>query len=335
MQSEPAIRHEQLAQLIETAYTLRVRSLSFLPVGFAAACYRVESAAGHSILKLWLAPQSSAQRQRYQRAVELCHALARRRIVPVAGPLLTRQGTLWAESSLGSYALFPFLQASPLPAVWPATLQDRWLQTVLKLHRATPRLQDIALDQEDFVLSFVPRLQDALDWLDHQDSSARPSLGAVQATMAQQRDAMQAQIKRLLLLQSQVRQLPSAWVICHTNMGGDNLLLDDAGTLYVLDWDDARRAPPAFDLHEARWLDLERLLWLYRRASGERLYQEHFAFCILRRAFDDMTARLLRLRQSHSAIEDIELLDGIVAWGISVWEQLDTTLAPIIAALER
>ena len=334
MQHEPAIRHENLVQLIEIAYAIHVRSLSFMPVGFAAACYRVESAAGAYVLKLWLAPQSSAQRQRRQRSLQLTHALATRQIVPVAAPLLTRQGKLWAESAMGSYALFPWLDASPLPTVWPAALQDRWLQTMLSLHRATPHLDDIMLDREDCALSFLPGLRAALAWLDHQDTTVRSGVGAIHATMVQHRNAMQAQIQRLRMLQQQVRQLPSPFVVCHTDMGGDNLLLDASGELYVLDWDDACRAPPAFDLHEARWLDMDRLLWQYQQVSGERLYAEHFAFYILRRAFDDLTARLLRLRQSRSVDEDMQLLEGIVTWGIKAWEQLDTTLAPIIKVLE-
>jgi aminoglycoside phosphotransferase (APT) family kinase protein len=132
-----------------------------------------------------------------------------------------------------------------------------------------------------------------------------------------------------------VRRLAGPFVLCHTDMGGDNLLVDDQGHLNVLDWDDATVAPPEHDLHEARWVDLERVLAVYQAAGGARpLHLDHFAFYLLRRYMDDMTVRLLRiLEENVSAEEDEDALHGIEAWGFAQWSALDETLAAIASAL--
>lgn len=118
-------------------------------------------------------------------------------------------------------------------------------------------------------------------------------------------------------------------------MGGDNMLVDEWGQLSVLDWDDARVAPPEYDLQEACGTGFERFLLVYKSAGGAHpLHLEHFAFALLRRHVDDMTARLLQmLEQNASAEEDADALDGIASWGFAQWRRLDETLDSIAAAL--
>jgi len=53
-------------------------------------------------------------------------------------------------------------------------------------------------------------------------------------------------------------------VLCHTDIGGGKLLVDDDGWLILLDWDDATVAPPEHDLHCALDTDFARLLAAYR-----------------------------------------------------------------------
>lgn len=142
-------------------------------------------------------------------------------------------------------------------------------------------------------------------------------------------------IHRLHRLQPAVRELPGPFVLCHTDMGGDNMLVDEHGQLHVLDWDDARVAPSEHDLQEARGAGFERFVRVYKAAGGAQpLHLEHFAFALLRRHVNDMTARLLHmLEHDDSAQEDADTLDGLEAWGFAQWRRLDETLAGIAAAL--
>ena len=52
----------------------------------------------------------------------------------------------------------------------------------------------------------------------------------------------------LTQLQDVVRRLPERFVVCHTDLIGDNLLVGADGRLSALDWDTAILAPPEMDL---------------------------------------------------------------------------------------
>jgi spectinomycin phosphotransferase len=333
---EPIINQAQLAEAIYEAYGVSATDLTFIPVGFAATCYRLESKSGAFFLKLWLAPGNTGTRRHRTQTLRLTRALYERNIYPrVAYPLPTSTGALMAIYADGEMALFPFLDGSSLPEVWPTALQDEWTQTLIRIHGATLALRDVLPTREQFELTFAADLQHSLMRLAQIGPDARYGLCAARDMLfARQRD-IQAQLARLSALQRAVRQLPGSFVLCHTDMGSDNLLLDACGGLYVLDWDEATVAPPEHDLHEARWLTLDRVMHGYLIGGGATpLYLEHFAFYILRRALADMTARLVRLLTTNTTDEeDQDLLYGIEAWGFRQWETLDTTLAHIAATL--
>jgi hypothetical protein len=338
MRYEPSIDYDQLIQAVVTAYQIPVTELTFIPVGFAAVCYRLRSHNCSYFLKLWLnsAPYDVRQPQRIY-ALRLARALYDRHICThVAYPLYTSTGSLLHRANQGNIALFPFLEGSPMPEVWSAALQIQWTQLLIQLHRATPQLRDVLPAREHFSQPFVTKLQSNLRYLAQLGPNARPGLRAARARLLGAQHEIEAQVARLTALQQVVRQLPSPFVLCHTDMGSDNLLLGEAQQLYVLDWDEATVAPPEHDLHEARWLDFDRIIHTYRNKGGASpLYGEQFAFYILRRALADLTARLERLVTTNStALEDADALDGIEAWGFQQWEALDTTLVGMQAALQ-
>lgn len=118
--------------------------------------------------------------------------------------------------------------------------------------------------------------------------------------------------------------------------GSENLLVDTRGNFHLLDWDEARLAPPEHDLHEARWGDFGHVLRLYREHEGAQpLHLEHFAFYLLRRHLGDMTARCERiLYENPTAGQVEEALEGIEAWGFRQWQALDGTLARLASGLD-
>src|SRR5919199_49554 len=67
------------------------------------------------------------------------------------------------------------------------------------------------------------------------------------------------------------RRLPEPFVLCHTDIGPENLLIDEHEALWVLDWDDATVAPPEHDLQAALGDgegDFGRFLAVYKVAGG-------------------------------------------------------------------
>lgn len=337
MQYEPDIDRARLIAAVREAYGLAAEQLRFMPVGFAAACYVVDDATGRQhFLKLWPNARGRSDTARRERSLRLTRALYERQLYPrVPYPLVTRDGALWASYAGAPFAIFQLLAGDTPPPIWSPALQEEFGRTLAALHRATPALADVLPARETFAIRCEAGLRRGLAAVARIAPGARPGLRALREFVLPRKAEILAQLARLHGLQRVVRRLDSPFVLCHTDIGGDNLLVDDQGRLSVLDWDDASVAPPEYDLHEARWVGPARVLEVYTAAGGAApLHLEHFAFALLRRHLEDMSARLERMLAPDAVAEaDADLLDGIAAWGFAQWEALDTTLAPFATAL--
>jgi Ser/Thr protein kinase RdoA (MazF antagonist) len=250
--------------------------------------------------KLWLDPNEAAQAVARMPLVQHLHKIGFRARVP--HPLETVDGGLCVTTAFGVVGLFPFLPGTT-PVGWP-----RWSDSVLdELGRVLTDLHAVTLSVD------LPREDFALDGL-------LPN-------------------ERLAELQDVVRRLPQRFVVCHTDLIGDNLLVDSDGRLSALDWDTAMLAPPECDLalllHGEQPVDdhlFRRVLAIY--PADVPLELELFAFFLLRRYVADYSARVTRLQEAGlSAADADEARAGMVTWGSAQWTRLDRTLALVQAAL--
>jgi hypothetical protein len=131
------------------------------------------------------------------------------------------------------------------------------------------------------------------------------------------------------------------WSCATPTIHPGNLLVGEDGQLCLLDWDDARLAPPEHDL----WSGLGRrlngesfavFLDAYLRAGGvAALHMERFAFYLLRRFVEDMASCLHTLLEDDADERNNDLwLYGMQAWGFNRWSNLDQTLATIETSLQ-
>jgi aminoglycoside phosphotransferase (APT) family kinase protein len=338
MKYEPAIKREHLVGTIYQGYGLRIEELTFIPVGFAAACYALRDMTGSRyFLKLW--PDTStggtgaAQRDGMLHLVRALHDRGLYRRVPY--PLATKHGALWAPFGNASFALFPFLSGHTPPFPWSEALRDEWARTIASIHCATPVLADVLPPRETLDIAFEADLRRGLAAVEQIGAHERWGLRALRDAVLPHRAEVLAQLTQLHDLQPIVRRLSGPFVLCHTDMGGDNMLVDEHGQLSVLDWDEARVAPPEHDLQEARGGGFERFLHVYKAAGGAQpLHLDHFAFYLRRRHLGDMTVRMLQILEHNATAEqDAHALDGIEAWGFGQWRALDETLHSVATAL--
>jgi spectinomycin phosphotransferase len=339
---EPPVDRIRLIETVRDAYEIPARELTFVPVGFAAACYVLHCAGGdRRFLKLW--PQlrlGEAAADRQHASLALTRALYDRDLYPrVPYPIPTRRGTLWADLSGTPFAVFPLLPGEHPPAALTAALREELGRTLATIHLATPALADVLPPRETFDIGFEPELHRGLGAAVRIGPGARPVLLALRDWALLHQEEIAAQLARLRRLQERVRWLDGPRVLCHTDLLGDNALVDDLGRLSVLDWDDATVAPPEHDLWVALGENLggegfAGVLDVYREAGGAGpLHLDHFAFYLLRRYLGDMTARMDRLLAEGSDVqEDEELLFGMDAYGRARWTALDDMLAVITAA---
>ena len=337
MRYEPAIARARLIEAVRAAYGLPGEELAFVPVGYAAACYALHCVGGERyFLKLWPpAPDGRPSPTWREASLRLAHALRERGLYPrVPHPLPTRDGALWATCAGMPFAVFPFLTGSS-PPPWSPALWDELARTISAIHRATPALADLLPPRETFAIPFEADLRRGLGRIAGVGAADRPGLRGLRDLVQPRRNEILAQLTRLHGLQRAVRGLSGPFVLCHTDISGDNLLVDEEGRLTVLDWDEATVAPPEHDLHEGREGDIARFLAVYAAAGGAApLHLDHFAFYLLRRHLGDMAVRPLSIVDGDGLPEqDADALHGIEAWGFAQWRTLDATLGRIAAAL--
>jgi len=225
---EPAIDRARLIATVRDVYGLPGERLSFVPVGYAAACYVLHCAGGaRYFLKLW--PDTRVGREhadRRETILRLTRALHERDLYPrVPAPIPTRDGALWAMCAAMPFAVFPFLAGSS-PPPWSDALWDELARTIATIHRATPALSDVLPARETFAIPFAADLQRGLARIEQVTSMERPGLRALRDLVLPRRDEVLAQLARLHRLQRAVRRLSGPFVLCHTDIGGDNLLID-------------------------------------------------------------------------------------------------------------
>jgi Ser/Thr protein kinase RdoA (MazF antagonist) len=223
-------------------------------------------------------------------------------------------------------ALFPFLPGTTPPGWphWPDSVLDELGRTLAELHAATPALASVLPPRERFVVTVGDELRPYLS-----DRLLKPW-----------RADIMDQLERLLQLQGSVRRLPERFVLCHTDLLGDNVLVDEQLRLSALDWDGATVAPPERDLavlllgeQPVGGNTLNRVLAVYPEVP---LRLDLFAFFLLRRYVEDYTARVIRLRQQDTLGPDAqEALEGMRLWGSDQWARLDDTLDLVRDALSR
>jgi Ser/Thr protein kinase RdoA (MazF antagonist) len=276
-------------------------------------------------------------------SLALSHALHQR--VPsilLPHPLQTRTGALSADLDGVPIALFDFIEGETHPPRTPA-LDRAVAHALATLHRSAPLFEDFPLRREAFELPSEPDLRRYLEVAARIEPSARPGLVALRAWVDEHGPDMLAQLERLHALQPQVREIDAPLLLCHTDLHGNNVLRTPSGEVYVLDWDDAKLAPPEHDL----WIALgehavggevatvRAFFEAYRAAGGDApLHLQHFDFYLLRRFLEDATISIGRLLAADADPRDDEdLLRALDDWGATRWLHLDDTLEVVAAAL--
>jgi spectinomycin phosphotransferase len=322
-------------------YGLPVERLVYLKKAWVAHCYAVECVTGERyFLKSY---GDERQARTYARDVAfylfLSHELVDKQLLPtVACPVRTRYGHLAVSFDGHLLILFRWIEGQ---TVGFERLSDEILAKLAplvgRLHDSTPHIEWPDPPCESFDIPFEETLPDDLRAL--QDITSADTFGQqeLRRLLLPRRDEVLGLLGRLGALQAQVRALDKEMVYCHTDLHGGNLMLDEGGTLYVVDWEGAWLAPPEHDLFffvwDERFWDL--FLPRYERAFRPvRLDSATFGFYFYRRNLEDLAEWFVRiLYENNGEEQDRQDLEGIVEDCISGWPYLEATIAGIEAKL--
>jgi Ser/Thr protein kinase RdoA (MazF antagonist) len=271
-----------LAAGLERAYGFAVGELGSVRGGESARAYVVGGVDGRRwFVKLTLPdPCYPRDARRLDAALRLTAWLRERvEAAEIVAPVPTLAGRPSARIGGGHVGVFPFLDARPLGARsgWSDAALTGVARAVGEMRRATAELGRLAPSTERFDLGYEAELPRALEGLER--------------------------VERHRALGALARARPGPKVLCHTDLNGDNLLIDGVGRLYIVDWDELRLAPPEQDVRyliDPPRLDLA--LRAYEEVAGPTpLEAETFGFYYYRRVLVDLAyfvCRILRAERS-------------------------------------
>jgi Ser/Thr protein kinase RdoA (MazF antagonist) len=135
--------------------------------------------------------------------------------------------------------------------------------------------------------------------------------------IADRRHEIEAQLVRLEGVIEQARASSQPSVVCHTDFGAHNALIDEASgdVVAILDWDYARLAPREHDLWAA-FDEPDPAAYLEAYGADVVLDLTHLEYALLARAVRDATARVVAERDR----------EGIDTWGFDRWRRVDANL---------
>jgi Phosphotransferase enzyme family len=192
------------------------------------------------------------------------------------------------------YGLFPFFAGRHATA-------DDWQETA----HALRLVHDHPLVRAPAVAITEPCVAVLRDLLDH-------------PWIIERRAEVEHYMDRLESTAALAKATPLPPVVLHTDFGGLNLLVDDSGrATAILDWDGVCVGPCEHDLWIAfEYADPCAFLDAY---GASHVDLAHLEFALLRRAVQDLTARL---------VEGADR-EGVETWGFDRWRRLDADLRSI------
>jgi spectinomycin phosphotransferase len=247
MREKPDLPDENILACLGEQYGLVVTELTFLPLGFDAAVgvYRVQAADGqHYFLKARRGAVAEI-------TLQLPRSLKDQGIGQVIAPLPTSDGKLWAQAEQFALVLYPFIEGK---SGMETGLSDRqWAEFGAVLSRLHATRLPPALAAQVRVEDFVPNPSSAavirqLQATIHERTSAHPSEQALFDFWREKRAAIGQVLRRAEALGRQLREKAPEMVLCHADIHTANLLLTEAGQLFIVDWDQPIFAPRERDL---------------------------------------------------------------------------------------
>jgi len=311
MKTEPALDRDALRRQLLSAYGLSATAFTFVPTGWMSSCYNVICAGGVRVF-VKLQPTNCAQPvaascpEFYLPLTRGLHDTGL--LTTIAYPLPTSRGDLWVQWGDWRIIVNNFIDGHVvgLNGVTDGVL-GQLAAMVGRLHRSLPALDLPVAFRDRLEIPFEAALRTALATLGEFAEGATPGQLGLRDLLVPCKDELMGYLHLLETVRADVEAsgLPQP-VICHTDLHGENLMVDGVGRLYILDWEGAILAPREQDLFAfvggSQFQDV--FLPAYEAEGGPLvLHEDLLAFYGLRRHLEDLTDWILLILAGRSGAE--------------------------------
>ena len=244
MLEKPIIPDELISSRLLEEYELQAVELTFLPIGadLRTAVYRVKTKDGTAhFLKL---------RKNFNEMIVLVPLLLQESgIQEILVPWRTKSGQFWADFGEYKIMLYPFIEGKN---GFERQLTDQDRRTLGKAFKGIHATQVPArltgmMRKESFSPEWREEMKSFLVQVENK-SFEEPTAAKLAEFIKQKREEIQHLLARTEYLAAWLQSKPLDLVLCHSDIHGGNILISNAGDLYIIDWDDPILAPRERDL---------------------------------------------------------------------------------------
>jgi spectinomycin phosphotransferase len=252
MRNPPTIHETCIRETLNKYYPVLVTSLEFIPTQWIAYCFSVHCTDGaRYFLKLHKEdapkPYAPSSKDFY---LPLTYQLHEKGILSyIPHPIRAIQDHLQIRSGGFEFVLYNYI-AGKVVGHQGIThdILSRLSQLVGILHRSTSQIKVAHPLTDQYEIPFERELRDIYHRLHLSSKFDTPGKASLAQALLPRWDTMLGYLEHLRTLQFYVRASRKAQVICHTDLHGENLVLDKENHLYIIDWENAIIAPPEHDL---------------------------------------------------------------------------------------
>lgn len=245
MLQKPDLQDDKIIATLQKTYGIQGITIAFLPLGadLRTAVYRVDSTDGTPyFVKLRKGDFNDI-------AVTLPHFLHQQGVEQIIAPLATNNGTLYTRLEEFKVMVYPFIEGGN--GYEEALTEEQWME----LGRAFKKIHTIPIPPE--MKTRVPCETYTAKWRDivktylaREDTDAYTDPLALKlfAFLAERREEILALVEQAAQLAQDLESHPRELVLCHADIHAGNVLAEQNGNFYIVDWDDPILAPRERDL---------------------------------------------------------------------------------------
>ncbi len=243
MLEKPNIITQQIVDCLAANYGIQAKDIVFLPIGNASNTwvYRVITDTDSFFLKL--------KKDVSEVSLSVPRYLADSGIDAVVAPVYSKSRRLSETLDTYSVILYPFLDAKTGAEVGLTLFHCKEIGQILK------RIHNIVLPQEvrntleiesfhPFPQTTIQKMEERVTQKDFNDDFQRQFADI----WKKRRLEIRRIFERANQLGQQVQEKKSPLVLCHTDFHTSNILVSQAGKIFVVDWDAPKLAPKERDL---------------------------------------------------------------------------------------
>ncbi|HET8913993.1 MAG TPA: aminoglycoside phosphotransferase family protein, partial [Ktedonobacteraceae bacterium] len=169
-------------------------------------------------------------------------------IAAVVAPILTRSGTLWVQLSDWTVIVYPWISGE---SSLTGMTNEQWKQVgsiFQQIHQVQFSPGDFAsLRKETFDPTEYVRWVRAFETQPGHLQDQGTSVWALRSSWVAHQSIIHTTLTSLEKLAGMLQSRPSPCVICHGDLHARNLIRNQAGQIFVIDWDEVRLAPKERD----------------------------------------------------------------------------------------